>query len=160
MRLGGRGQEKLFLEGEVLAHHHQISRQEELRASSCGSYHPATGLRGPPHRTTIPRPPGPRPLRPTEGPLDPPPRPQIEPRRNRSAPARLMVRRLQLPSQRKWYRVCYRLPPPPCPPPPRAPPPPNPPPRLPPPNPPPPNVRPAPMLEKPWSLCMRIIPPL
>ena len=32
MRLGGRGQEKLFLEGEVLTHHHQISRQEERRA--------------------------------------------------------------------------------------------------------------------------------
>src|ERR1700693_312229 len=77
MRLGGRGQEELFLEGEVLAHHHQISRQEELRASSCGSHHPATGLRGPPHRTTIPRSPGPGPLRPTERPLDPPPRPQI-----------------------------------------------------------------------------------
>jgi hypothetical protein len=55
----------------------QISRQEELRASSCGSHHHATGLRSPPHRTTIPPPPGPGPLRPTEGPLDPPPRPQI-----------------------------------------------------------------------------------
>src|ERR1700674_4509499 len=77
MRLGGRGQEKLFLEGEVLAHHHQISRQEELRAFSCGSHHPATGLRGPPHRTTISRPPSPGLLRPTEGSLDPPPRPQI-----------------------------------------------------------------------------------
>jgi len=53
----------------------QISREEELRASSCGSHHHATGLRGPPHRTTIP--PGPGPLGPTEGPLDPPPRPQI-----------------------------------------------------------------------------------
>src|SRR5580765_6378344 len=45
--------------------------------TSCGSYHPASGLRGPPHRTTIPRSPGPGPLRPTERPLDPPPRPQI-----------------------------------------------------------------------------------
>ena len=54
----------------------QISQQEELRASSCGSHHHATGLRSPPHRTTIPPPPGPGPLRPTEGPLDPPPRPQ------------------------------------------------------------------------------------
>ena len=41
------------------------------------SHYPATGLRGPPHRTIIPRPPGPGSVRPTEGPLDPPPRPQI-----------------------------------------------------------------------------------
>jgi len=48
-----------------------------VNAFSCGSHHPATGLRGPPYRTTIPRPPSPGPLRPTEGSLDPPPRPQI-----------------------------------------------------------------------------------